>query len=124
MVSALELFPTAIAAAGAKSPAALDGVDLLPHLGRTNGAPIRGQHYWRVGPQAALRAGDWKIHRGRGDRTWQLYDLASDIGEERDVRAANPEKFAELEKAWETLNREMVEPLWSQGGGGGRRTKQ
>ena len=123
MVSSLELFPTAVAAAGAKAPANLDGVDVLPHLGRADGTPIRAQHYWRVGPQAALRAGDWKIHRGRGDSTWQLYNLSNDIGEERDVRGANAGKFAELEKAWEALNREMIEPLWSSGGGGGRRAK-
>jgi arylsulfatase A-like enzyme len=124
MVSALELFPTAIAAAGAKTPAGLDGVDLTPHLTRRDGTPIRAQHYWRVGPQAALRLGDWKIHRGRGERSWQLYNLANDIGEERDLGAQHPDKLAELDKAWQALDREMVEPLWSQGGGGGRRAKQ
>ena len=123
MVSALELFPTAVAAAGAKAAAQLDGVDLLPHLGR-EGGPIRAQHYWRVGPQAAFRAGEWKIHRGRGARTWQLFNLGNDIGEEHDLSATNPAKLAELEKGWEALNREMIEPLWGQGGGGGRRAKQ
>jgi arylsulfatase A-like enzyme len=32
MVSSLELFPTAVAAAEAKIPGKLDGVDLLPFL--------------------------------------------------------------------------------------------
>ena len=123
MVSALELFPTAVTAAGGKAPVKLDGVDLLPHLGRNDG-PIRTQHYWRVGPQAAFRAGEWKIYRGRGARTWQLFNLVNDIGEEHDLGAANPAKLAELEQGWEALNREMVEPLWGQGGGGGRRAKQ
>ena len=124
MVSALELFPTAVAAAGAKRPEKLDGVDLLPHLGRSERAPIRAEHYWRVGPQAALRAGDWKILRARGARTWQLFNLANDIGEERDLSTSNPDRLAELEKSWDALNREMVEPLWGPGGGGGRRAKQ
>jgi arylsulfatase B len=124
MVSALELFPTAVAAAGAKAPAQLDGVDLLPHLGKAESIPIRAGHYWRVGPQAAFRAGEWKIFRARGARTWQLFNLANDIGEEDDLSASNPAKLAELEKGWQALDQEMVEALWSPGGGGGRRAKQ
>jgi arylsulfatase B len=124
MISSLELFPTVVAASGGKPPAALDGVDLLPFLGRNKTAVIRAQHYWRLGLQAAWRAGDWKIHRGRGDRAWQLFNLASDIGESRDLSATHPEKLAELEKAWQVLNAEMIEPLWGPGGAGGRRTKQ
>jgi hypothetical protein len=77
-----------------------------------------------VGPQAAFRAGEWKIYRARGARTWQLFNLANDIGEERDLSASNPEKLSELQRAWESLDSEMVEALWSPGGGGGRRAKQ
>ena len=83
--------------------------------------PIRAQHYWRVAPQAAFRAGDWKIYRARGAATWSLYNLADDIGEERDLAAAEPAKLAELQKGWQALDAQMVEALWSQGGGGGRR---
>ena len=46
------------------------------------------------------------------------------MGEEHDLSATNPAKLAELEKSWEALYREMIEPLWAQGGGGGRRAKQ
>lgn len=128
MVSALELFPTAAAAAGTTLPAGIDGVDLLPHLATnteakstSEGAEIRREHYWRVGPQAALRRGDWKIFRGRGERTWQLFHLAQDIGEERDLAKERPEKVAELEAAWRALDAQMAAPLWEQGGGAGAR---
>jgi arylsulfatase A-like enzyme len=124
MVSTLELFPTAVAAAGARRPAQLDGVDLLPYLTKRDGAAIRAQHYWRLGAQAAYRSGDWKIHRGRGDTKWQLFNLADDIGEARDQSASQPQKLAELEKGWKALDGEMVEALWGPGGGGGRRAKQ
>ncbi len=117
MASALEILPTAAVAAGATLPAKLDGVDLVPALARPADVPIRVQHFWRVGPQAALRAGDWKIHRGRGDRTWQLFHLAEDVAEERDLAAQQPAKLAELETAWRALDREMAEPLWTPGGG-------
>ncbi len=113
LVSSLELFPTAAVAAGAKPAANLDGVDLLPHLAPPADTPIRPQHYWRVGPQTALRVGHWKIYRGRNERTWQLFDLANDIGEARDLSKTHPEKIAELEKAWGELDAKMIAPLWN-----------
>lgn len=146
MISALELFPTAVAAAGVKPPANLDGVDLLPHLsqlapeknreqtapvaqsasltprGAAATEPIRAQHYWRVGAQAALRAGDWKIYLARGEAQWQLFNLADDVAEARDLSAAQPARLAELEAAWRALDGQMHEALWTPGGGG-RRTR-
>jgi arylsulfatase B len=112
MVSSLDLFPTALAAAGVKAPAKLDGVDLLPHLAAPGDSPIRPRHYWRVGPQAALREGDWKILRGRDDKTWQLYNLGDDPGEARDLASTHPERLASLEATWKKLDAEMVAPLW------------
>lgn len=112
MVSALDLFPTAVAAAGAKPAANLDGVDLVPHLQKPGATPIRATHYWRVGPQAAFRAGDWKIYRGRNEKTWQLYNLANDIAEERNLAATQPAKLAELQAAFTELDRAMIPPLW------------
>jgi arylsulfatase B len=122
MVSSLDVTATALSAAGAKTTGKLDGVDLTPHLHgeRPKPAPIRAEHYWRVGPQAALRAGDWKILRARGARTWQLFNLANDIAEERDLSAAEPAKLAELEAAWRALDAQMVEPLWNPGGRRGK----
>ncbi len=112
MISALDLFPTALAAAGTKPRANLDGVNLLPHLTEPSAAPIRTEHYWRLGAQAALRQGDWKIHRGRTDQTWQLYDLAADPGEARDLATEQPARLAELEAAWKEFDAAMSAPLW------------
>lgn len=120
LVSSLELFPTAVVAAGGKPAANLDGIDLIPHLTGAAASPIRERHYWRVGPMGALRAGDWKIHRGRGEQTWQLYNLADDLAESHDLSASQPAKRAELEAAWREIDGQMVEPLW---GATGRRAK-
>jgi arylsulfatase A-like enzyme len=125
MVSSLELFPTVANAAGAKTAAKLDGADLLPRLAVGDNAPIRSAHYWRVGPQAAFRAGDWKIYRARGAQAkWELYHLANDVAEEHDLAATQAAKLAELEKAWRALDSEMVEASWQQGGGGGKAGKK
>jgi arylsulfatase B len=118
MVSSLELLPTALAAAGAALPAGLDGVDLLPHLSGDATAVIRGSHYWRVGGRAALRAGDWKIHRPAANAAWQLYDLKRDVAEARDLAAQEPGRVTALESQWKELDAPMTEPLW---GGPARR---
>lgn len=112
MVSSLDIFATAVAAAGITPPKNLDGVDFTPRLIPADTAPIHDQLYWRVGQQAALRRGDWKIHRSRGDADWQLFQLLDDLAEARDQAAAHPEKRIELEAAWKTLDKQMIAPLW------------
>lgn len=65
--------------------------------------------------EAAVRAGDWKLHhhpsaetganRRRAKSTneeYQLYNLANDLGEKNNLVKSNPEKLAELK---ETLHR-------------------
>jgi arylsulfatase B len=119
MISALEIMPTILAAVGAKTTARLDGAELLPFLtGADANRPIRTQHYWRQGKQAALRVGDWKIHRGRDDKAWQLFQLADDVAEAHDLAATHSAKVAELEAAWHAVDAEMLSPLW--GGSAGR----
>ena len=123
-VSALDVFPTALAAAGVTLPAgapSLDGVDLLPFLTEARRGRPHDRLYWRVGPKAALRLGDWKLVRDAGRRAqgeWQLFDLSSDQGERHDLAAREPAKLRELEAAWAALDAGMVEPLW--GGGAAR----
>ena len=59
-----------------------------------------------------MRAGDWKIYRGRNGQAWELYNVAHDIGEERDLAAAQPAKLAELQAVWREFDSKMIEPLW------------
>ncbi len=42
----------------------------------------------------------------------ELYNLVEDIGETKNLSAAEPEKFQELAAAWREWNREMAKPLW------------
>ena len=118
MVSALDLYPTALAAAEAPAVANLDGVNLLPHLAASDNEAFRPRHYWRVGPQAALREGDWKIYRSPAGKAWQLFHLTEDPGEAHDLAAAHPDRVAALEAAWKKLDAEMISPLWGSAGKG------
>jgi arylsulfatase A-like enzyme len=116
-VSALDIVPTACAVAGAKADGDLDGVNLLPHLtGENTGAPHEAL-YWRFGPQKAVRKGPWKLVDWRDFETekssgWQLYDLAKDVGEKKDLAASQPKIVAELSAAWDAWNRRNIPPLW------------
>lgn len=114
-VSSLDLFPTALRLAGIEPDKTTDGVDLIPFLdGGATGAP-HDSLYWRVGNQAALRKGDWKAVRpGRNNPSgkWELYDLANDIGESRDLSAEEGERLEELTKEWKKIDGAMIAPLF------------
>lgn len=126
----LDIYPTVLAAAGVTEPnlQPLDGVNLLPYLHdgqKEAGAPHEAL-FWRFGGQLAIRQGDWKLVKGRldGQRPADLragkadpagamlFNLQEDIGEERDLATARPDKLQELTAAWEQWNGELVEPKW------------
>ncbi|MBI2927364.1 MAG: sulfatase [Verrucomicrobia bacterium] len=114
-VIALDILPTAVAAAGGKvSPAwKLDGVDLLPYLtGRKSGRPHEAL-FWRFGPQHAVRKGDWKLVVTRDNARPQLFNLAKDISESTDLAANEPKKRKELQAAYAAWNRQLAEPKWA-----------
>ncbi|QDT53262.1 Arylsulfatase precursor [Caulifigura coniformis] len=124
MVSALDLLPTATAAAGLTGLQGLDGVDLTPALSTDSTDEIHAGHYWRVGESAAYRAGDWKIlcrFHEAGLPVWELFNLKDDPAESTNLAAKNPEQVDRLERAWRVLNNRMIPPNWLQGG---RRTTQ
>jgi arylsulfatase A-like enzyme len=114
-VSTLDIFPTALAAAGAKANAsrALDGVDLVPFLSGERKGPPHARLFWRMdgGEAFAVREGNWKWMRTYTNAA-QLYNLAEDLGETRDVAAKNPAIAARLAAAVEEWNRGLVKPRW------------
>ncbi len=112
-VISLDIFATAAAAAGAALPRdhATDGVNLLPHLRGERPLPPHDALYWRFGSVAATRRGTWKLVRV-ADRPAELYDLARDVGETRDLARAQPEAAAELARALARWDGELSPPRW------------
>lgn len=101
-VSTMDLYPTFCAAAGAPIPAGtrLDGVNLLPFLrGEKTGAP-HAILFWKNGQSGAVREGNWKLLLGPWQPKRQLFDLAKDIGENRDLAHDQAELAERLHKAW------------------------
>jgi len=101
-VSALDIFPTAMAAAGHGEPSTNrpgDGVDLMPYLtGSIDDCP-HDTLYWRSGANWAIRQGNWKLIHA-GDRDW-LYDLSEDIGEQSNLAAARPAIVPQPKRAFD-----------------------
>lgn len=111
VVSALDIVPTVLRAAGGRVPAGLDGLDLVPHLEDGRRSVGRESHFWRYGPNRALRRGNMKLVK-QGNADWQLFDLGRDVGETTDVSSARSEVKRAMMAEMEAMNREMVEPLW------------
>ena len=110
-VSSLDVFPTALAAAGVNelSPYRLDGVNLLPYLeGKKQGAPHE-YLFWRSGPNAAVRKGPWKLLMSGAGLT-RLYNVNEDPGESEDLSSEYAGLVEELKSAFDRWSEDKVAP--------------
>lgn len=110
----LDILPTALAAAGVEAEPKwkLDGVNLLPYLtGKKSDQPHKTL-YWRYGDQWAVRDGDWKLVAGNdgNKKDGELYNLADDISESKNLAADMPDKAQELKSLWDRWNAEQAPP--------------
>lgn len=124
LISSMDIFPTAVAAAGGTVSEKwnLDGVNLLPYLtGGKEGSP-HDVLFWRFGTQWAVRSGDWKLlqaREGRGgtiqiakEGPVRLFNLKEDKEEKNDLIRSYPEKAAELQSLWNTWEQQLPDPFW------------
>jgi len=111
-VSSMDVFATAIAAAGAsRESGALDGKNLLPLMLGESQAPPHDALYWRYHGHRAMRAGDWKLIIFDDGRT-QLFNLRDDIGETTNLSLAMPERVAGLRARLDAWSGELPPPGW------------
>jgi arylsulfatase A-like enzyme len=110
----LDILPTCLAAAGAEIDPEwkLDGVNLLPYLTGENDERPHETLYWRYGDQWAIRHGDLKLVVGRdGSGQPELYDLAEDIGESKNLAGERPDATEKLHAMWTEWSEQQAEPL-------------
>lgn len=93
-----DVLPTLAEISGARAPADIDGLSILPTLlgAKAAGHPQK-EHpflYWEIGNQVAVREKDWKAVKGHSG--WELFDLKTDISESHSVAKAHPEVLARL----------------------------
>lgn len=104
--SGIDFFPTLLELAGDTAVHAdLDGRSLVPAL-KGESMPARPlfwhyPHYGNQGgePSAIVRDGDWKLIRYFEDERFELYNLASDLGEQVDLASMNPQRVEEMSKS-------------------------
>lgn len=115
-VSALDLAPTLLAAAGGQAtgerPPDFDGVDLLPYLtGERQGDPHDALH-WAWGPNRAIRRGDLKAVSFNRGSDWSLYDVAEDAAEQIDLASERPDDLAALIEQHDAWSAPLPPPAW------------
>jgi arylsulfatase A-like enzyme len=113
-VISLDIVPTVLAAAGkvVAPDDNLDGVNLLPYLAGDKAGRPHDVLYWRFHTKRAIRMGDWKLVNERGNARPELYNLADDISESKDLADKMPDKVKELDKAWQAWNVQLQAPKW------------
>jgi arylsulfatase A-like enzyme len=100
-----DILPTFAELSGARPPAEIDGISLVPAL---HGRPLpqREYLYWEFhegGFSQAVRIGKWKgIRRGNRQAAIEVYDLTGDIGEEKNVAASQPEVVKQIAEIFRT----------------------
>ena len=119
-VIALDLFPTAMAAAGVEETPGneLHGIELTRFLtDDALGWPERVL-YWKNGEAWAVRDGDLKLcvpDPRRGGTDMQLFDLSRDIAEQNDLAADRPEDVARLRALYEAWAATHEPTPWGRG---------
>jgi arylsulfatase A-like enzyme len=108
-----DILPTLAELTGAKPPADIDGLSILPELIGAEAAGREQQKheflYWEYGRQTAVRMDNWKAIRPKPDGPWELYDLATDVSETTNAADKHPAILARV-KAFAEQSHEPVEP--------------
>ena len=110
-----DFYATASELSGAKAPSPTDGLSLVPTLlGQPEKQATHKHLYWefheRGFNQAVLMDGHWKaIRLGRTDAPVELYDLANDLGETKNLAAEKPEMVARAKELFVSARTESAD---------------
>lgn len=110
-----DVFATLTAVAGEPATEALDSISFLPTI--TGHPDQQRQHeylyseFYEQGGKQAVRWGDWKaVRMPIGTGRTELYDLATDLGEQHDVAAQHPDVVHRMEKMMDEAH--VPDPNW------------
>jgi arylsulfatase A-like enzyme len=113
-VSNIDILPTLLAAAGGVLPQdrVIDGVNLLPHLGKDAVPQAPRALFWRDGSYRAMLEQGWKlIVAERPKKDW-LFNLGVDPTERVNLAAQRPDKLAQMKAQLAAHHASMPAPLW------------
>jgi arylsulfatase len=109
-----DVMPTLLEIAGTSYPKTYDGHETLPLIGKSWGPMLAGEAEsprtaqdvlaWELFGNRAVRKGDWKLRweiKPFGKGEWELFDLATDPAERKDLAAEHPDKLGEMVALWD-----------------------
>lgn len=105
-VMSIDLFPTLMELTGVKTTHAIDGKSFTSLLSGKTEAFAERPLYWHyphyhgggATPYSAVRDGNYRLVEFFEDSRIELYDLAADVGEKKDLAQEKPEIAAKLRK--------------------------
>jgi len=124
-ISSIDYYRTILSVAGLTGDRehnrTVDGIDLTPVLRDPGHTPDRAalyfhypHYYATTTPVSALRVGHWKLLRYYEDSRTELYDLAEDLGERRNLASEEPEITTalteRLEAWWDRMGAQHPSP--------------
>ena len=107
-VHLVDFVPTMLEITHSEYPLSLEGKEVFPLSGRSFMRVLKDQEI-KARKEAlyflyrgrAIREGNWKALKER-QKNWELYDLATDKTETKNLAAKYPEKLASLSNQWES----------------------
>jgi len=113
-----DLMPTLLEIAGARYPASIGGRDAPPLIGKSWGPMLAGKTEspreekdyiaWEIFGNRAVRQGDWKLRwqfKPYGKADWELFDVAADPAERKDLAKERPDKLKAMLALWDSYAR-------------------
>jgi len=100
-----DFFPTILEMAGVADyrqvGGVIDGVSFVPLLKQAQGYPQDRPLFWHypncwgptgpgIGPSSTIRQGDWKLIYYHASRSYELFNLATDLGEQNNLAEKEP----------------------------------
>lgn len=102
----IDIMPTVLEAAGASYPSNLNGTQRLKPEGRSLRPALENrtlsapdQLAWEHQGHRAIRQGEWKLVANQKE-PWELYNLADDRTELKELAHSDPARVRKLESAW------------------------
>lgn len=102
-----DIMPTFAELIGSSDTITTDGISMLPSWtgGKQDQHPYLYWEFHELGGRQAVRMGDWKgirLNVGNDRTSFELYNLADDIHEDRNVAAENPDITARINEIMDT----------------------
>jgi len=109
-----DIMPTLLEIAGTSYPKSAKGRELPALMGKSWGPVLAGQAEsprgeqdalaWELFGNRAIQQGDWKLrwqYKSFGKGTWELFNVANDPAERKDLAATRPDKVQAMVALWD-----------------------